>query len=70
MSHRDLVLARLAELPVPPLDAALGARIRGLAEPKLLPRPLSPFFALAVSASVIGYLGWALVFTAGLLGPH
>ncbi len=67
VNERDAVLTRLAELPIPALDPELGARIRRLAQPRLLPRRVPPVFVLAVAASVLGYLGWALAFTAGLL---
>jgi hypothetical protein len=70
MNDRDPVLARLAALPVGSLDAELGARIRRLAQPKLLPRPVSVLWTLAVSASVVGYLGWALAFAADLVASR
>jgi hypothetical protein len=70
VNERDPVFARLAELPVSTLPEELGVRIRRLARARLVPRRLSPWFVLVVAASVVGYLGWALVFTAGLLAAR
>jgi hypothetical protein len=70
VTEGDPVFARLAELPVPTLPEELGARIRRLARQRLVPRRVSPAFVLVVAASVLGYLGWALVFTTGLLAAR
>jgi hypothetical protein len=66
MTPTDPVLARLAELGAPALDPALTARIHGAARERLVPRRLGPVWSVVVSASVVSYLAWALVFTSWL----
>ena len=63
MTHDDPVLARVAALPAPALDAALSRRIRTAAVASLVPRALHPAWALLVAGSTLGYLGSALYFT-------
>jgi hypothetical protein len=67
MAQVDPVLARLSELGAPSLDAGLSARIGAAARERLVPRRVGPFWQLLISASVVSYLAWALVFTSGLL---
>lgn len=66
MIDSDPVLRRLAELPALPPSDDLSERIRGAAHAALRPRPLHPFWALTVAASVLAYLGWAFYFTNAL----
>lgn len=66
MMETDPVLARLSELGAPPLDPALSARVETAALARLVPRRVSLLLGLAVSASVVSYLAWALLFTARL----
>lgn len=67
MSENDPVLARLSELSAPSLDPALSARITASARERLVPRHLGVLWRIAVPASVVSYLGWALAFTSRLL---
>jgi hypothetical protein len=61
------VLVRLSELSAPPLDAALSSRIADAARARLVPRRVGLLWQIAIPASVVSYLGWALAFTSGLL---
>lgn len=63
MTERDPVLERLAELPVSPPSPELSDLVKRRAHAKLLARPVHPMWTLAVAASVILYLGWALHFS-------
>jgi hypothetical protein len=66
MNDRDPVLARLAELPPSPPDAAFSAALSARAHRVLVPRRVHPVWAFAAAASVVTYLGWALYFTSRL----
>jgi hypothetical protein len=67
MNENDPVLSRLSELGAPPVDAALSARIKDAARVKLVPRRLGLLWQVVISAAVVSYLGWALVFSSRLL---
>jgi hypothetical protein len=60
----DPVLDRLAELPpmAPPLQ--LSQAIRKAAHARLVPARVHPVWGVAVAASVVLYLSWALLYTA------
>lgn len=60
---KDPVLERLAELPPlrPPSDLSQALRRAGHA--RLLPAKIHPLWSVAVAASVVLYLGWALLYT-------
>jgi NO-binding membrane sensor protein with MHYT domain len=64
MNHTNPVLVRLSELPCVEPRAELTARIRAAALPKLELRKVHPLWSLAVAASVVGYLCWAVHFVA------
>lgn len=49
------------------MDAALSARIQSAGRARLVPRRLGLVWQVVIPASVLGYLGWALAFTARLL---
>lgn len=66
MTPSDPVLARLAALPVAELEPKLAATVRAAAVTRLRPRPLHPAWTVAVVASGLVYLGWALHFSANL----
>ena len=66
MTDRDPLFERLSELPVQELDPELSRKIRVAALQALRPRPVHPVWTLAVAASVVSYLGWALHFASTL----
>lgn len=63
MKERDLVLERLAELPMSTPSPELSELVRRRAHASLRARPIHPVWTLVVAASVIVYLGWALHFS-------
>jgi hypothetical protein len=66
MSEPDIVLRRLAELPLEAPPAALSAKIRTAAHAHLVPMKVHPLWSIAIAASVVAYMGWALVYTSQL----
>lgn len=66
MSEPDPVMKRLAELPVFEPSAALSGKVLAQGRRRLVPARLHPLWGVAVAASVVAYLGWALVFTGQL----
>jgi hypothetical protein len=66
MTHEDRVLERLAQLPAHSPPDALSRKIASAGHARLLPAPVHPLWSLAVAASVLLYLGWALRFTSQL----
>ena len=66
MTEHDPVLARLAALESSTPSAELTAKIRAAAAPRIAPRPLHPFFTVAVAGSVLSYLLWATYFASHL----
>jgi hypothetical protein len=66
MTPSDPVLVRLATLPVAELEPTLAATVRAAAVARLRPRPLHPAWTIAVVASGLAYLGWAVHFSASL----
>ncbi len=67
MTESDELLSRLRHLPPIALDPELSARVQQRARRRLRGHARSaPFASLAVAATVIVYLGWALHFTSGL----
>jgi hypothetical protein len=63
MNEPDDVLSGLARLPVEAPAPALSRKIRAAALARLVPPRLHPAWSLLVAASVVAYLGWALVYT-------
>lgn len=66
MTHDDRVLERLAKLPATSPPEELSRKITIVARARLVPAPVHPLWSLAVAASVLVYLGWALSFTSQL----
>jgi hypothetical protein len=67
MTEVDELLARLRKLPRVALDGELEASLRGRARRRLhLRRRSAPFASLALAATVMLYLGWALHFASSL----
>ena len=66
MTHEDPVLARLAELPEPPLDSERARRTRAAALVALRPRAVHPVWVLLVAGGAASYLASALYFTLNL----
>ena len=67
MTESDELLSRLRRLEPIALDSELSARVQQQARRRLRGQARSaPFASLAVAATVIAYLGWALHFTSAL----
>lgn len=66
MTERDPILERLAELSPSEPDAEFSENLRARAHRVLRPRPVHPIWTIAVAASVVTYLGWAVYFTSRL----
>ena len=67
MTEVDELLARLRKLPAVSLDRELEASLRARAVRRLRTRARpTPFAVLALAATVVLYLGWALQFTSAL----
>jgi hypothetical protein len=66
MTHEDRVLQRLATLPATSPPEELSHKIKSAGCARLVPAPVHPLWSLAVAASVLLYLGWALRFTSQL----
>jgi len=66
MTAPDPLFECLSELPVEELAPELSRTIRAAALQALRPRPVHPVWTLAVAASVVSYLGWALHFASSL----
>lgn len=63
MNEQDGVLARLRALPQEPPPPELSRKIRAAGHARLVPAKVHPAVSLMVAASVVVYLGWALVYT-------
>ncbi|MEO8901766.1 MAG: hypothetical protein ABI627_09595 [Polyangiaceae bacterium] len=67
MTEFDPLLSRLRELPPIAPDAAFSASVQRLGQRRLRgPVRRAPFASLAVAATVVAYLGWALNFAGAL----
>jgi hypothetical protein len=66
MNELDPVRRGLAALPIEAPPAALSSKIRAAGHARLVPAKVHPLWSLAVAASVVAYLGWALVYTSQL----
>ena len=66
MTDPDIVLSCLARLPAEGPPAELSRKIRDACLARLVPARVHSVWSLAIAASVIVYLGWALVFTGHL----
>jgi hypothetical protein len=63
MNERDVVLDRLGALPHDAPPPELSRRIRAAGHARLVPAKVHPAVSLMVAASVVVYLGWALLYT-------
>jgi hypothetical protein len=66
VSERDPLLSRLAGLPAVAPPARLSRKLTTTGHARLVPTKVHPVFSIAVAASVLTYLGWALHFTSQL----
>ena len=66
MTEPDVVLSGLAKLPSVSPSVELSNRIRARGHARLLPARVHPAVSLMVAASVLAYLGWALLFTGSI----
>lgn len=62
----DSVLRGLATLPVEAPPAAFSQKLQAAAHARLLPAKVHPAWGIAIAASVLVYLGWALLYTSQL----
>lgn len=63
MTEHDLVLQGLARLPLEGPSAQLSEKLRAAAHARLVPAKVHPAWSIAIAASVVAYLGWALLYT-------
>jgi hypothetical protein len=61
---KDQVFERLAQLPAVTPPAALSQAIREAGHARLAPAEVHPVWGVAIAASVVLYLSWALLYTA------
>ena len=66
MNKDDGVLRGLAELPLRVPPAGLSTKIRAEAHARLVPLKVHAGWSIAIAASVVTYLAWALVYTTKL----
>jgi hypothetical protein len=65
-SLRAAMLRRLAELPLESPPAELTTKLRAAAHARLRPAKVHPAWSVALAASIVTYLGWALLYTSQL----
>lgn len=61
---KDELLARLAELPRKSPPAELSRKLQIAAHERLVPAKVHLLWSVAIAASVLVYLSWALLYTA------
>lgn len=66
MKSEDAVFRALAELPLEAPPSALSQKLLASGRARLVPAPVHPAWAVAIAASVVAYLGWALFYTGNL----
>ena len=66
MTEPDLVLQRLAELPLEAPSAEFSKKLTVAAHARLVPLKVHPAWGVAIAASVLVYLSWALAYTSQL----
>ena len=66
MSELDPVMRRLAELPLEAPPAEFSQKLRAAAHARLVPAKVHPAWSVAIAASVVAYLGWAILYTSQL----
>jgi len=60
---QDALLQALSELPLQAPPAALSQELLANGHARLVPRRVHPAWSIAIAASVVAYLGWALLYT-------
>jgi hypothetical protein len=63
VNESDDVLSGLARLPLEVPGPALSEKIRTAAVARLVPAQVHPAWSVIVAASIVAYLGWALIYT-------
>jgi hypothetical protein len=63
VNEPDHVLSGLARLPLEVPSPTLSKKIRTAAVGQLVPARVHPVWSLIVAASIVVYLGWALIYT-------
>ncbi|HVY32756.1 MAG TPA: hypothetical protein VHB79_39745 [Polyangiaceae bacterium] len=63
MTSEDAVLQALAKLPLEAPPSALSQKLLASGRARLVPAQVHPAWAVAIAASVVAYLGWALFYT-------
>ena len=66
MIDTDPVLRAVAKLPLRVPSPVLSRSLQARAHARLLPAKVHPAFPIAVAASVVAYLGWAVFYTSQL----
>jgi hypothetical protein len=66
MTEPDPMLRALAALRATTPSAELSRKLRAAAHARLVPAKVHPVWSIAVAASVVAYLGWALLYTSQL----
>jgi hypothetical protein len=63
VNPQDNVQSVLASLPLEAPPAQLSQRILAQGRARLVPAKVHPGWSIAIAASVVTYLGWALIYT-------
>jgi hypothetical protein len=66
MTETDPMLHALAALRAVAPSAELSRKLRAAAHARLAPAKVHPAWSVAIAASVLVYLGWALIYTSHL----
>ena len=66
MIEVDPMLRALAALRAAAPSAELSQKLRAAAHARLVPAKVHPAWSVAIAASVLVYLSWALIFTSHL----
>lgn len=66
MTESDPMLRALAALRSAAPSAQLSEKLRAAAHARLVPAKVHPGWSVAIAASVVAYLGWALLYTSQL----
>jgi len=66
VTELDPVLQKLAQLPQVAPPNAVSQKLQAAAHARLVPARVHPAWSIAVAASVLVYLGWAILYTSQL----
>ncbi len=66
MTEPDLLLNKLAELPLAAPSAEFSEKLTDAAHARLVPLKVHPAWGVAIAASVLVYLSWAAAYTSQL----